>query len=182
MKKMYLLLALVTGLASCQKEDSLTAIPDSKTSQESTVRVGQADFRTWYTGLESSTVRELQSARAATARYQNLNNALADGYADISVDVENMGHHYMKTSLLDNTFDMTQPEILVYNRTEDGRPYLVAVEYAIPIDQPEPSGFTGTNDVWNPSQAFQLWLLHAWVWEYNPDGVFNPTNPDVHMH
>jgi len=24
--------------------------------------------------------------------------------------------------------------------------------------------------------------LHAWVWAYNPDGVFNWTNAEVHLH
>jgi hypothetical protein len=28
----------------------------------------------------------------------------------------------------------------------------------------------------------QLWLLHSWVWAYNPQGIFNPTNPMVHLH
>ena len=61
---------------------------------------------------------------------------------------------------------------------------LVAVEYAIPLDLSvnAPTGFTGNLDVWKRDTFFQLWLLHAWVWEYNPLGVFNPTNPLVHSH
>jgi len=72
----------------------------------------------------------------------------------------------------------------VYNKNEDGSFQLVAAEYAVPIDispNKPPEGFTGTGDVWDRNTGFGLWLLHAWVWKNNPDGVFNPTNPLVHL-
>jgi len=65
---------------------------------------------------------------------------------------------------------------------EDGTPVLVAVEYAVPIALARPEGFQGSTDVWNGTSPFPLWLLHAWVWAYNPEGVFNWTNPLVHLH
>ena len=137
-----------------------------------------------YSGLQQATMFELQQARAATARYLNFNNAIADGYFDIGVVVEEMGHHFLDTSILDNTFDYRRPEILVYNMLEDSTMQLVAVEYAIPIpgNPNAPAGFTGSADVWDFNTGFDLWLLHAWVWAYNPLGVFNPTNPTVHVH
>jgi hypothetical protein len=135
-----------------------------------------------YSGLSPQTVCELQQARSATARYRNIKNAIADGYTNIEVDVENMGHHYMKKELVDGKFDISKPEILVYHENEDGRMELGAVEYAVPISEPEPQGFTGSGDKWDHNTTFQLWLLHAWVWTYNPDGVFNPLNPLVHLH
>ncbi len=90
----------------------------------------------------------------------------------------------MKSTLVDATFDPRSPEILVYNKNEDGSIQLVAVEYAIPLElsRKAPQGFTGTLDKWDENTGFGLWLLHAWVWHYNPDGVFNPTNPLVHLH
>jgi hypothetical protein len=142
----------------------------------------QANTVNWYTNLPLKTAVELKRARAATARYQNFDNAIKDGYSNIMVDVENMGHHYMKTSIVDDKFDISQPEILVYNRNESGIPELVAVEYAVPLTYPKPAGFTGSLDVWNDTSGFPLWLLHAWVWHYNPEGVFNWTNPDVELH
>ena len=92
-----------------------------------------------------------------------------------------MGHHFMKTSLVDATFDIRNPEILVYNGLETGNPELVAVEYAVPLTLPMPEGFTGSDDVWNGTSGFPLWLVHAWVWKYNPSGVFNWTNPTVDL-
>ncbi|HVF95920.1 MAG TPA: hypothetical protein VM871_01285 [Flavisolibacter sp.] len=138
-----------------------------------------------YTGLSQKTVQELKEVRTATSRYKDIQNAVADGYDDISVVVEHMGFHYMKASLADTIFDYRKPEILVYNKNNEGKVELVAVEYAVPISlrpNSAPEGFTGSTDVWKRDTGFGLWLLHAWVWEYNPDGVFNPTNPSIHLH
>ncbi len=134
-----------------------------------------------YEGLDEMTMWELQQARAATAKYRHLDKALKDGYVDINVVRPGMGYHFMNTDLVDGTFDIRKPEMLVYNIDEDGVYQLVAVEYAVPLSlSPEaPAGFTGSNDIWTNNAEFQLWLLHAWVWQYNPLGVFNPTNPDV---
>ncbi len=144
-----------------------------------------ADVLNLYTGLSSQTMYELKEAQVATTRYKDIQNAVTDGYADINVVVEHMGFHYMKASLSDTVFEYKKPEILVYNKNHEGKVELVAVEYAVPIDlQPNqaPEGFTGSGDVWKRDTGFGLWLLHAWVWEYNSDGVFNPTNPLIHLH
>jgi hypothetical protein len=135
--------------------------------------------------LQSTTIWELQQAKAATARYRDLKNAEKDGYQDINVVTENMGYHYMKTSQVDAEFDIRKPEILVYSKDDMGKIELVAVEYAIPLSvtpNAAPAGFTGDNDVWSENKVFGLWLLHAWVWKCNPKGVFNPTNELVHLH
>ena len=142
---------------------------------------GDAEFLNMYRGLSKQTSWELQQARAATARYRDIKNAIKDGYSNINVDVPNMGHHFMKTSLVDATFDIRHPEILVYNGLDTGNPELVAVEYAVPLTLPLPEGFTGSDDVWNGTSGFPFWLVHAWVWKFNPDGVFNWTNPSVDL-
>ena len=136
-------------------------------------------------GLLPQTLCELQEARLATEKYRNLSKAIEDGYADISVVIPNMGYHYMKSAFVDSTFEVGRPEILVYNKSHDGSFELIAVEYAVPISlSPDqaPEGFTGDADVWDHNTGFGLWLLHAWVWQSNPSGVFNATNPGVHVH
>jgi hypothetical protein len=171
---------IILFLSSCTKEKiNNVAAPASRTDA---LMESQANTVNGYTNLPLKTAVELKRARAATARYRNFENAIKDGYSNIMVDVENMGHHYMKTSIVDDKFDISEPEILVYNRDESGNPELVAVEYAVPLTYPKPGGFTGSLDVWNDTSGFPLWLLHAWVWHYNPEGVFNWTNPDVELH
>ena len=127
----------------------------------------------------------MQQAREATDKYRQISKAIADGYEDISVVLPNMGYHYMKSSLSDAKFEVSKPEILVYNKNHDGSFELVALEYAVPIDissDKAPEGFTGAADVWDSNAGFGLWLLHAWVWKNNSSGVFKPTNPGVHVH
>jgi len=143
---------------------------------------GNDDVVKMYKNLSPQTSWELEEARKATTRYKDINNAIHDGYENINVDVDNMGHHYMKKDILDATFDFRKPEILVYHENEKGDMELGAVEYAVPITEPEPQGFTGSDDVWEHNDTFHLWLLHAWVWTFNSNGVFNPLNPKVHIH
>ncbi|HTF30466.1 MAG TPA: hypothetical protein VK625_16550 [Flavitalea sp.] len=142
------------------------------------------EFRKKYKDLKKENLAELLQVRAASEKYRDFKKAVEDGYEDISVVTPNMGHHYMKKDIVDSTFDLSKPEILVYNKNHDGEFDLVAVEYAVPLEMSAtaPEGFTGTDDVWDRNTGFNLWLLHAWVWHYNPDGVFNPTNPLVHLH
>jgi hypothetical protein len=175
------ILLLCLSLEACQKEGIKENI-STETVQAIQGKEGRSEVINYYSGLSWQTTMELQQARAATAKYRNIDNAIKDGYADIAVDVEHMGHHYMNTSLVDGTFDIRHPEILVYNRDANGKQVLVAVEYAVPLTDPMPEGFTGSQDVWNGTSGFPLWLLHAWVWAYNPDGVFNWTNEAVELH
>ncbi|MGE5317361.1 MAG: hypothetical protein ACM3ME_05145 [Chloroflexota bacterium] len=183
--KRLLLFMSIAGLfviTACNKEEEFTKESNSSTKDLDIPQESKADWiRKIYGYLDKETQFELQQARASTAKYKNIENALKDGYADINVVLPNMGYHFMKAALVDTVFDYRNPEILVYNMDSDGRYTLVAVEYAVPLDQsPEaPEGFTGDYDVWTANTGFGLWLLHAWVWFYNPDGIFNPTNPNI---
>jgi hypothetical protein len=127
-------------------------------------------------------VLQLDQAKDATAKYLDVDKAVADGYQDIGLFIPNMGWHYMKESILDAKFEWTKPELLVY--ADDpcgGKRKLVAIEYAVPFDLAKraPAGFVGQADEWDANQTFRLWTLHAWVYEFNPTGVFAPMNPRV---
>lgn len=122
---------------------------------------------------------QLDEVREATARYLDVEVAVADGYVDIGAFVPGMGWHYVNGDRIDRRFEPKRPEILVY--ADDpcgGKRRLVAVEYAIPLplSKKAPVGFVGHADRWHADNALGLWTLHAWVWEYNLDGVFAPFN------
>ena len=170
---------LMTG---CKKESSNNEAVEEEIQSKSNSQNGSNGFGN-YTGLDPQTVSELQQAKISTAKYNDFDQAIADGYVDINVIVPEMGYHYLKMDNLNATFEYDKPEILVYNKEENGRMKLVALEYAVPISLSAnaPSGFTGDNDHWSVYQGV-LWTLHAWIWEYNPDGVFNATNPLIHLH
>jgi len=172
-------LSIAFLVTSCKKENSLAANESQSKNDPSLV----AESNVFGSNISLQTIWELQQAKIATAKYNNFDNAIRDGFVDINVIVPEMGYHYLKMDRLNATFEYDKPEILVYNREENGRMKLVALEYAVPISlsPTEPAGFTGDNDHWAVYQG-TLWTLHAWVWEPNPAGVFNPTNPNVHVH
>jgi len=127
-------------------------------------------------------ILQLDQVRDATARFLDVEKATAEGYVDIGLFVPKMGWHYMKEALVDAKFDPARPELLVY--ADDpcgGKRKLVAVEYAVPLSLSKraPLGFVGRADEWDANQQFQLWTLHAWLFEFNKDGVFAPFNPRV---
>jgi hypothetical protein len=127
------------------------------------------------------------SIRRATARYQQLDAALADGYALASGCVPGMGYHYLKESLLDGVVDPSQPEILVYVPQRNGRQRLGAVEFMVPAaawdpfnDGPPMLGSRAFDDHRAPGSGgppFPHYQLHAWVWMHNPSGIYSPFNP-----
>ena len=121
---------------------------------------------------------ELAAARAGTARYMRVENAVADGYVDIDLCVPGQGCHFLNGSLIDAEFDPTKPEILMYS-PEGDRMRLVGLEYAVPLTEARPEGFGGDADEWHANATFGLWLLHVWTWRNNPDGMFEDSNPLV---
>lgn len=174
-----LLLAVAIAVAGCQSPDPV-AIASTAPVASADLSAGQHHSPAYH---PSGTLpaAELARVRRATARYQDIQNAIDDQYVDIGVVIKNMGRHLLKDGLMDATFDAERPELLVYSPGPNGRLKLVAVEYAVPLALSEnaPEGFSGSADEWFADPNFHLWTLHAWVWKENPDGIFNPTNRRV---
>ncbi len=126
---------------------------------------------------------EVQQLKSAMKPFKDFIAAQNAGYdVDATGYRTQMGHHYLKASILDKQFDLENPEVLLYVPDEDGVMQLVAVEYGIAMDDfdnppPAPEGFTGANDVWELNSEFQLWTLHVWIELENPEGIFTAMNP-----
>jgi hypothetical protein len=172
--KLYVgLLTLTLIFSSCSKEDV-----------ESNAELELTTAKSKMATLQS----QLKKVKKVAMRYHSFEQAKKDGYADPfpfnpSPYVPNMGFHYINVGLMDGTFELEKPEILLYVPNKQGKLKLVAVEYAIPgpIDSTPPEGFIGNEDDWhyNPNVAGGSWTLHAWVVIDNPDGVFAPENPNI---
>jgi hypothetical protein len=61
----------------------------------------------------TKTASELEKARQATAKYQDVHAAEADGYQMVGGDMPGMGIHYVLT-MEPNRFDIEKPPILLY--------------------------------------------------------------------
>ncbi len=145
-----------------------------------TAAIGALSLTSPAAGAGNDTPRaELAGVRAATAQFQDVDNAIDEGYELLDVCFESasggMGIHYLKG--IDATLDPLAPEALVYEVTAHG-PKLVAVEYIVPVGlSASPPEVLGQQ--LHENSALGLWVLHAWIWEPNPDGMFADFNPNV---
>jgi hypothetical protein len=135
---------------------------------------------------------ELDQVRVATGKYHGLASAIADGFEPFALDGSDtptcfqsdsggMGVHYVRN--VDAVVDATDPEALVYELTESGQPRLVAVEYVVPQEfvQDGDGNVVSLPHVlgqdFHKHATLPLYVLHAWIWEENPDGMFADFNP-----
>lgn len=136
---------------------------------------------------------EIATIQRATARYHQLDAALADGYEvlfDCTVNpndpTEAMGQHYINFGLKDDRVELAKPEVLMYEPQANGKMKLVGVEYVIFEEDwtgSEAPRFLDQEMHYKTAvgvhPAGPFYELHAWVWKHNPNGVFADWNPTV---
>lgn len=114
----------------------------------------------------SDVEEQLAAARAATARYHDANEALADGYINLGVNPDEGGTiDFVNFNLVDCTLDVTQPEALRYVPSGDGL-RLVGVEYSIPMacSATPPEDFLPGVGEWEPEPGVPAWMLAVFIW------------------
>ena len=150
----------------------------------------------------SATARsDLQTAKAATARFHDLSVAGHAGFGQppasaplhfciSSLDNTGaMGFHYINGGNLDKVLDPSLPEVLVYAPDKHGRLKLAALEYVIfqsdwfanHAENTMPMLF-GQPFMPNNGARFEIppfFALHVWLFQDNPSGMFAPFNPNV---
>jgi hypothetical protein len=122
----------------------------------------------------------------ATARYHNLDAAIADGFVFLEAcenrgDEGPVGTVYVNLGrLLDGVLDPSSPDALLYEPRANGRPRLAGVELAVPYavwaQQAAPTLLGAT---FQREDEFGVFGLHVWVWRENPEGLFARTNPRI---
>lgn len=110
--------------------------------------------------------RQLAGARAATARYHDVETAVAEGYVDMGVNpFEGETVEYLNVGLLDCTLDARHPEALRYVQSGN-RLRLVAVEYSLPMacSATPPEGFLPGAGEWESEVVAPAWTLAVYIW------------------
>lgn len=136
----------------------------------------------------------LQQIRAQSARYHSLTQADQAGFVatDQCVAVPGlggMGYHYINRARIDTTFDVNEPEVLLYETAPNGKRRLTGVEYlvvdadqdlATADDRPTLAGhaFDGPMPGHEPGMPIH-YDLHVWTWADNRDGEFATWNPAI---
>jgi hypothetical protein len=116
----------------------------------------------------------LAGLRQATARFHDLDATLASGRVDLHLCVDHMGQHFADPETFsDGVLDPVDPEAMVYSDDGAGHLRLVAVEWV----STAPGTVMDIPLHFNP--AVDLWVLHAWVWSPNPDGMNADMNPRI---
>jgi hypothetical protein len=129
--------------------------------------------------------RAVDILRRATARYQDQNVALADGFVllhpcEVRPGEGAVGAVYVNFARLDGRFDLDRPEALIYEESPNASPKLVGAEFAIPYvawPKSEPPAFLG--QTFQNEDEFGVFALHAWIWRANPNGMFAEAHPGI---
>ena len=90
---------------------------------------------------------ELEVARATALAYPTAADATAAGYCQVTNYLPGIAAHYMKFSFVDGNFEITEPEMLLYDGNGPDAA-IVGLSYYVMLDgEAEPTqGFTGAND------------------------------------
>jgi len=138
----------------------------------------------------------LAEARAATARFQNVETALQAGYVQASPCEPGQGYHYVNWALAgDPALNVSTPEVLLYEPGTNGQLHLVGVEYvrfyetftapAAPPYVRDPNGPSMFGvDFHGPMAGHAPGMpdhheLHVWVWRHSPEGMFEAYNSRI---
>lgn len=145
---------------------------------------------------------EMAAIKAALDKYQDPYVAVQDLYlstvgcivypeggaeGEMHYPPGGMGVHFLNVTLIDGELDPMRPEVLIYERAEDGSLHLAAAEWFVPLEASPTAPVLFGRELDGPMEGhqplmppgFHHWDLHAWLWKDNPEGTFVPTNPDV---
>jgi hypothetical protein len=148
-------------------------------------------------------IKQLGELKLATAKYRNVNVALAEGFQNWNGPVcePSMGYHFVNINRVLAPPDRNNPSILLYDNDGNGGYTLVGVEYMVPVivngqpyfapkEAPPPPdavkdtprlfdrNFDGPMPGHSPSMPWH-WDMHVYIWRLNPNGIFTPLNPRV---
>lgn len=135
---------------------------------------------------------ELEQAAGVARTFPTVADAERAGYRAVTPYLPLIGAHYMRFLIVDGTFDIAAPEMLLYDGTKPSS-RIVGLSYYV-TSEAEPAGFSGPNDHWHrhiglcidTKRAFVVgdeqttaedcarrggikvdgrtgWMVHAWV-------------------
>jgi hypothetical protein len=137
----------------------------------------------------------IDEVRNATARFRDINVAVAEGWAPATPcvsgpDAGAMGVHFNQPARqADGTVAGGAPQFLIYEPMADGAMRLVGVEFLVTVSDWEnkngkvPAVLDGNlmNLITSPNRYGlpDFYEMHVWAWEDNPKGAFADWNTRV---
>jgi hypothetical protein len=139
---------------------------------------------------EVTLARELTALYGAVAAFAEVEEATAAGYGPASDcmagDRGAQGIHYANDALFEPTVALETPQLLMYEPRADGSLRFIGVEYLVFQQAWHEAGHVGRPTLLG--QTFGLnetlldepfYMLHVWIGQFNPSGLFADWNPLV---
>jgi len=139
---------------------------------------------------EVTLARDLTALHDAVAAFADVEEATAAGYAPSSDCMAGshgaQGIHYAKDALFEPSVVLGTPQLLMYEPRADGSLRFIGVEYLVFQQAWHDAGHVGRPKLLD--QTFDLnetlldepfYLLHVWIGQFNPSGLFANWNPLV---
>jgi hypothetical protein len=147
-----------------------------------------AEFRSVH--AEAVIARDLSALHAAVAAFSDVQGAVDAGYGPSSDcmagNLGSQGVHYARPDLFEPVVVLETPQLLMYEPRADGSLRFVGVEYLVfreawhgagHVERPSLLGRTfGLNETLLDEPFY---LLHVWIGQFNPSGLFADWNPLV---
>jgi hypothetical protein len=198
-----MILIFIIAACSTEKPDDLET--DVQLNRETRELTEEFDLKQGHAAQNQL----LAQIRRATAKYQQYEVAMEDGYMLDPHCVEHpelggMGYHAINLGRIIPAVVPTEPGVLVYEPMQNGKLRLVAVEYLVPAepwdamyeetfpmlgnvefdDHREIIFVENEDGELVPVNAkggppFPHYQLHVWIWKNNPNGIYTPFNPTV---
>ncbi|HEV8214384.1 MAG TPA: hypothetical protein VGP95_01075 [Gemmatimonadaceae bacterium] len=204
MRRIPTVLTLFTAaLAACSTDSPLPTGHMSHPGSVNLSDLAQSADAQALSALRQLTVKFHDLEVATDAGYLLFSNGLTAPDGCISdLKAGGMGYHYGRLNNLgDDAIDLLDPEFLVYAPKDgpriDGaaRTRLAAFDYFIPYSPKWPAPEAATfkrppsfhdfpttqslPDIAFAPSRFGGWMIHIWLWEHNPDGMFANFNTSV---
>jgi len=147
------------------------------------LRIGQS-------GSEAALQQDMEALYAAVRAYGDVDVAAAAGYAPASEcmisDLGAQGIHLASDELFVPAVDAHAPQLLMYEPQADGSMRFIGIEYLVFQEvwhaaghEERPVLFGQTFGLNETLLDEPFYLLHVWIAQYNPLGLFADWNPLV---
>jgi len=146
--------ATATQADAAAEEPAEEEVPYPAITAQPVGHHGEYDVQ--YEDVPPATQEQLDIVREIIERYPTVADAKAAGWQTATTNLEGIAAHFLKDGAVgftrfDSTFDVNEPEALLYDGIEDDAP-IAGVSY-LASGETAPEGFAGEWDVWHRHDA-----------------------------
>lgn len=136
-------------------------------------------------------IEQLRALRVVLEAYEDVDAALADGFEQFGTCMDSgqgaQGIHFVHPErIADPAIDALVPEVLMYEPRPDGTLRLIGAELLVFQEDWHATGVAAVPTAFGQELGINMtlldapfYMLHLWIWQYNPLGFYANWNPLV---